>query len=276
MKKQLLALALGALAAQTATSEVLILDTFDSANTTSIGAGINTAGRQSGTLATGSYGGGGSNNNATTVFNNTLQATAIGTNAASGALNQLVDLRASITAPTTEEFTLSTDLSVGGSDNSWSSFYLTTHNGDERGSSQIGILVFGSGVVQVYAGTVGGSKTTVNIEAATITSDLGSTWDESESHLYELVATPTSSTTGTYTLKIDGVEITGAQDLFYNLGPGNDGASAPGFYNLASISLANIQVNATYDNWQAALTPEPSSLALLGIGAVMMLRRRRS
>ncbi|MEM6505027.1 MAG: PEP-CTERM sorting domain-containing protein [Planctomycetota bacterium] len=276
MKKQLLAIALGTLAAQTATSEVLILDTFDSANNNNLAVGVNEPGRQSGTLATGGYGGfgAGPNNSRTAIFNNTMVANGLFNN--TGEVNLLVDLRASITAPTTEEFTLSTDLSVGGSGDSWTSFYLTTHGGDERGESRLGMRVFTNGDLEMYAGTSGGARTTVNITAASIASDFGSAWDQSESHLYEFVATPTSSTAGTYTLKIDGVEITGAQDLIYNLGSGNNGGSAFGFYNLGSISLAGTQVNAVYDNWQAALTPEPSSLALLGIGGVMMMRRRRS
>ncbi|MEM9186636.1 MAG: hypothetical protein AAGB00_09100 [Planctomycetota bacterium] len=269
MKKQLFAIALGALAAQTAASQVLILDTFDSANSDSINAGA-TLDRLSGTLADEvvnvlpqSYGGFASNNSFTTINNNTLRSRHT---ASTGVINQLADLRAAITDTNTEEFTLSTDLSFEGPDSSWTSFYLTTHNGDERAASRMGFRIFGTGDLEVYHATNTGARTAATIQPATLTADLGSVWGDTTSRLYEFVATPsstpTTSSAGTFTLKIDGVEITGATDLNYSLGPGNDGFSAPNYYNLGSISLGvSPGLIAIYDNWQAAINPELSGIA---------------
>jgi len=228
-------------------------DNFNSADSTSVSAGINDAGRQSGGLAPSGY----SESGVHTIVGGQLV-----TSAATSIIATDADFTGALTDPSITEFTLSFDAANTGT--SWVSPYLSTHSGDERGNSEFGLLLFRSGTVTAYA-TDNNDKSAndAQIEAA-----LGSSFDISQMNSYSLVATATTTTSGTYDVFINGTEV--LSDVAYTFGSGGSNGE---------INWEEIHPGGgvgVFDNLLLTTIPEPATLALAAVGLGGLRRRRRS
>jgi hypothetical protein len=177
--------------------------------------------------------------------------------------NSLANLKASITA-STDPFSISFDLSNTGT--SWAATYLSsTNNTDTRGASPFGFHLWNeahaTGVV-LYTGSFG-SQTTTALTKAELTTALGAAFQSSVMNSYQFLASPTNGTTGTYNFLINDVVV--AQNIAYNFGKSN-------LYWASRTTTNGVGV---YDNLNISIVPEPSAALLGGLGALLLLRRRR-
>lgn len=159
------------------------------------------------------------------------------------------------------DFTLSFTAASTGGTGTWISPFLSTdgNTSDDRGTADIGLLIRpGRGTLAVYGGP--------NVNAATLDTLLGTTWDGSATHTYELVATATTATTGTYDVLVDGILVSTATYAF-------DGGGSNGEVNFEVRTIGGAA--GTFDDLQLTIVPEPGSLALLTLGGLCVLRRRR-
>ena len=250
-KKLALAGTLALTLTSTASAAVLFSDNFD----TTGGVNDDLGTRQSGTLATDTYAG------TASIASNQLSV------GADKSVFKNVDFEAALTT-TAVDFSLSFDTARSGSSNS--AAFLSTHpGGDERAISEFGMHINSGGKVILYGGA-GASQVKTVIETSDIETALGlssGAWDATTLHNYELVATATTATTGTYDLFIDGTEV--FSDKAYHLGTGGSN----GELNWEIRTFPG--TTAVFDNLSVEIVPEPGSLALIGLGGLMVLRRRR-
>ena len=242
-------------------------DTFNSADNANPNAGIASTSRQFGIMAPTDYSHPGTY---PTISNGDLLISAGGT------LSLNLDLAPALTGTLyngekTDQFTISVRLQNRG--DAWTSLYLTTHNtgaGGLRGKSRFGLMSRGAtgsatseGRVDLYYDNAG-SQGVYQVQTNALTTALGVAWDQTQDHLYEMVATPSAggSLTGTYVLKIDGVEVAGP--LAYELSNGSDRAGHEGEYNLEHVGLGSLDF--TYDNLAVTAVSEPLA------GTVVILR----
>jgi len=187
---------------------VLLSDNFNSADNTDVSAGIATAGRQSGSFAPAGYdevGAAGVHS----IASSQLAATPGGT------LASQVDLADALWYADGFRMEFDAALTDGAG---WLSPYLSTHPGDERGQSRIGLLIFANGQVTAYKENAG-SPGTQNISSNGLATALG-LWRVDATNHYSLVASCTTATSGTYDVFINGVEV--LSDNSYVFGGGGD------------------------------------------------------
>lgn len=187
---------------------VIVSDNFNTADGTTLAAvNADLDVRQTGTLAPSSYAyyyGPGSTG--VSISSNQLL---VGSNR--GFFNN-ADFKAALTAPEITGFKVSFKLASTGTD--WVSPFLSTHSAsDDRGASEFGFLIYADGAVQAYA--TGPDKSASN---AAINTALGGTWNRAAQNTYDLVATPATTSTGTYDVSINGIEM--ISDVPYSFGSG--------------------------------------------------------
>jgi hypothetical protein len=121
--------------------------------------------------------------------------------------------------------------------------------------------MFAGGTVTAY-GTTNSSVSDAAIDAA-----LGADFDVTELNRYSLVATPTTATTGTYDVLINGTEV--IFDVPYSLGPGGSN----GEINWEEIHPGS--GSGIFDDLLLFTIPEPSALTLTALGLLAYGRRRK-
>ena len=147
----------------------------------------------------------------------------------------------------------------------WSSPYLSTHNfADERGNSRFGIIIFGTGDMQIYGDTAADGT---GLSNANLTTKLG-TWSVTAQNTYSMVASRTTATTGIYDLFINGTEV--YSNRAYTIGTG-------GVNGELNFEIINVNNGAgLYDDFLITTVPEPSTALLGGLGLLALQRRRRN
>lgn len=258
-----------------AAAVLLLSDNFNTADNTNLN--LNLADRQDGTLeSTGAAAPAGSTWTETTGTTNAILTNRL--NVTNGAVVSHVvnnaDFRPAVTTVDlagVTGFEMSFKMQYTGTVSAWSSPYLSTHNfADERGNSRFGIIIFGSGALQIYgtngAGT-GAAADGTGLSNADLTTKLG-TWNVTSQNTYSMVASRTTATTGTYDLFINGVEV--FSDRAYAIGTG-------GTNDELNFEIINVGNGAgLYDDFSIATIPEPSAALLGGLGLLALLRRRRN
>lgn len=156
--------------------------------------------------------------------------------------------------------TLSMNPNGGGADSDWFAFGLTNRYATDNWfvDDQSSVSIFPRWKNNQYPDFY------TNGPGSTGITSLGS-FTENVAHDYSIILDTTNATAANWTAeyKVDGVTIIAATALGYTptinyIGFGSGGATG------------------TVDNFSLTVVPEPASLALLGLGAVALLRRRRA
>lgn len=167
-------------------------------------------------------------------------------------------------------FIMAFKMDYTGTGGAWTSPYLSTHAGDERGNSRFGMVAFGSGDIQFYGGAFGGAQVPTGLSNAAIATLIPG-WNITNQNSYSFIATRTTATTGVYDVFINGVEV--ASNIAYAFGGGGDGTGAVGEVNFEIINITGGA--GLYDDFSVTTIPEPSAALLGGLGLLALLHRRR-
>lgn len=254
-----------------AANVLLLSDNFNNA-TDNTDLNVNLAARQAGTLeATGGAAPAGSTWTKLTG-NSTISSNQLSV-ADSGYVRNNADLEPSLTTADlvgVSGFIMDFKMDYTGIAGAWTSPYLTTHTGDERGNSRFGMVAFGTGDIQFYGGALGGSQVTTSVSNAILTS-LVSGWNITNQNSYSFNATRTTATSGVYDVFINGIEV--ASNIAYAFGTGGDISDNGGDVNFEIINVTSGA--GLYDDFSITTIPEPSAALLGGLGLLALLRRRR-
>jgi len=254
-----------------AANVLLLSDNFNNA-TDNTDLNVNLAARQAGTLeATGGAAPAGSTWTELTG-NSTISSNQLSV-AVSGYVRNNADLEPSLTTVDlvgVSGFIMDFKMDYTGIAGAWTSPYLTTHTGDERGNSRFGMVAFGTGDIQFYGGALGGSQVTTSVSNAILTS-LVSGWNITNQNSYSFNATRTTATSGVYDVFINGIEV--ASNIAYAFGTGGDISDNGGDVNFEIINVTSGA--GLYDDFSITTIPEPSAALLGGLGLLALLRRRR-
>jgi hypothetical protein len=265
----LISLAAITIAGSGSASTLLLSDNFDTTNNDDITQNLVT--RQAGTLATASYT---ESSGSATIASNQLS---IGF---SGSVTNAADLRTAFTAAPGTVFSISYDFRNTGTN--WVSTYLDGNTGaNERGSSPFGFHVQKKGghtdsrdinsiALTYYSGGFNAQVTGQHLLLDNLETTLGVAFDASLNHNYQMLATSTTTTTGTYDILIDGTVV--VADLAYDFGTSGAYLTSNAI-NWASTT--NTDGAGNYDNLNISIVPEPSTTALFGLGGLALILRRR-
>jgi len=202
------------------TTGVSILLTDDFTGTTAVGLNQNLDTRQSGSLAPSGY----------TVENGSTSVTMLENRLRVLSTNRIVnnlDLKTHFTEPGVVGFSWSIQMRHFGTSGTISS-YLSTHTDtgiSDRETSRFGLDVLSSNNTTALTvfGHSGSARSTHDVSKAELINLLGASFATSAYNTYTFVATPSSSTAGTYDLLVNDIEV--LSDIPYLIGDGGADAA---------------------------------------------------
>lgn len=195
----------------TTAKEILLADIFTGSTATAINDNLTT--RQSGTMAVSNY-------TVEAGSDQKMSSSKLKTVSGQRVVNN-ADFESALTSSGLLGFTLSFKIENDGT--SWISSSLSTHNlngTDDRGESRFGLHLWnnGNGTAITAYGNSGSGQSSHNLSKTTLDGLLGSSFTASNLNTFTMVATPTSTTAGTYDLFVNGVEA--LSDIPYLIGTG--------------------------------------------------------